>query len=377
MATKVFVGNLAFATTTETLKEQFSAAGEVLNANIITRGPRSLGYGFVELASPEAAEQAVKLLHHKDLDGRTINVEVARPRAEGEDNRPAGEGEEGERPRRRRQRKPRTEGAEGDVGTSGGDNGSPSSKPTGGRGGRRRYSRQDQEGASGEEQPRRFRRAPAGEGADAQVQGEGGARRGGRGRGGRAATGARTTFQPKGYRAKVGTNGEAGQAGGNEANPSSPSTSAPRTRRPRQPKQQPVKRQEDRLPSDTTLFVANLPFATTDEQLKALFSTAAPVASAHVVTRKNGKSKGFGFVEFATKEHQEAALKATDGSEVEGRKLNVKVALKAPPTDGAGASGAASDAATPAAGPSDAAEPAKTDAKPADAGDKEKDKATA
>jgi len=370
MATKVFVGNLAFATTTETLKTEFSAAGEVLNANIITRGPRSLGYGFVELASLEAADKAVTLLHHKELDGRTINVEVARPRAEGEGDRSE---EDGDRPRRRRQRKPRTdeEGEGSSAGTSG-DNGSTSSRPAGGRGGRRRYSHQDgQEGGSGDEQPRRFRRAPAGEGADATQQGEGAPRRGGRGRGGRSATAARTTFQPKSYR-KV---GEGSPAGGSEAGPSSPS--APRTRKPRQPRQ-PVKRQEDRLPSETTLFVANLPFATTDEQLKALFSAAAPVASAHVVTRKNGKSKGFGFVEFATKEHQEAALKATDGSEVEGRKLNVKVALKAPPTDGAGASGSTGDAA-PSTSTSEAkpttAEPAKTEAKPADAG--EKDKATA
>jgi len=124
------------------------------------------------------------------------------------------------------------------------------------------------------------------------------------------------------------------------------------------------------------LFVANLPFATTDEQLKALFASAAPVASAHVVTRKNGKSKGFGFVEFATKEHQEAGLKAVDGSDVEGRKLNVKVALKAPPTDGAGASGAADDAAPSTSEPAKAETKTETKVESADK-EKEKDKVAA
>jgi len=83
MRTKVFVGNLSFATKENELAKEFEAAGKVISANIITRGPRSLGYGFVELDSESDAENAVRLLNKKEIDGRPINVEVAKPREEG------------------------------------------------------------------------------------------------------------------------------------------------------------------------------------------------------------------------------------------------------------------------------------------------------
>jgi len=75
--TKVFVGNLSFKTTEAGLAEEFAKAGKVVSANIITRGSRSLGYGFVELENEEVAKKAVQLLNKKELDGRPINVEVA------------------------------------------------------------------------------------------------------------------------------------------------------------------------------------------------------------------------------------------------------------------------------------------------------------
>jgi RNA recognition motif-containing protein len=90
--------------------------------------------------------------------------------------------------------------------------------------------------------------------------------------------------------------------------------------------------------------VANLPFATTDEELKTLFNAHAPVVSAHVVTRKNGRSKGFGFVEFGGKDDQAKALKAVDGTEYNSRTLNVNVALKVSPTDAASSSEAPTSA---------------------------------
>jgi len=79
---KVFAGNLAFKTTEEELKEFFSAAGTVTKVNIITRGTRSLGYGFVAFSSAAECEAAVEKCHKKDLAGREINVEVAKPKAE-------------------------------------------------------------------------------------------------------------------------------------------------------------------------------------------------------------------------------------------------------------------------------------------------------
>lgn len=80
--TKVFVGNLDFKTKEVDLAKAFSDAGKVISANIITRGSRSLGYGFVEMENEEDANKAVSLMHKKELDGRPINVEVAKPREE-------------------------------------------------------------------------------------------------------------------------------------------------------------------------------------------------------------------------------------------------------------------------------------------------------
>lgn len=80
--TKVFVGNLSFKTQNSDLAKQFEVAGKVASANVILRGSRSLGYGFVEMESEEEARKAVELLNKKLIDEREINVEVARPRDE-------------------------------------------------------------------------------------------------------------------------------------------------------------------------------------------------------------------------------------------------------------------------------------------------------
>jgi len=80
--TKVFVGNLSFKTGEKDLAKEFEVAGKVASANIISRGSRSLGYGFVEMESEEEARKAVELLNRKLIDSREINVEVARPREE-------------------------------------------------------------------------------------------------------------------------------------------------------------------------------------------------------------------------------------------------------------------------------------------------------
>lgn len=84
MATRLFVGSLAWATTDDSLKDLFSSAGTVVSANVITdrESGRSKGFGFVEMSSDEEAQKAVKELNGKDLDGRPIVVNEARPREE-------------------------------------------------------------------------------------------------------------------------------------------------------------------------------------------------------------------------------------------------------------------------------------------------------
>lgn len=84
MATKLFVGSLAWATTDDSLKQFFEAAGTVVSANVIMdrESGRSRGFGFVEMSSDEEAKKAVDELNGKELDGRPIVVNEAKPREE-------------------------------------------------------------------------------------------------------------------------------------------------------------------------------------------------------------------------------------------------------------------------------------------------------
>lgn len=79
------------------------------------------------------------------------------------------------------------------------------------------------------------------------------------------------------------------------------------------------------------LFVGNLPFSMTDDQLKQIFSAHGNVVSANIVIDKfSQRSKGFAFVEFETEEEAAAAMQALDGSEQDGRNIAVKEALPRP-----------------------------------------------
>jgi cold-inducible RNA-binding protein len=90
MSNKLFVGNLSFNTTENDLNDAFAAFGTVTETNLMmdrmTNRPR--GFGFVTMSSAEEAQKAIEGLHGKDLDGRALTVNVAKPREE----RPAGGG---------------------------------------------------------------------------------------------------------------------------------------------------------------------------------------------------------------------------------------------------------------------------------------------
>jgi RNA recognition motif-containing protein len=81
---KLYVGNLPYSTNDESLKEAFAAAGEVVEAKVITDkfSGRSKGFGFVTMADEAAAQKAISELDGKELDGRQIRVSVARPMRE-------------------------------------------------------------------------------------------------------------------------------------------------------------------------------------------------------------------------------------------------------------------------------------------------------
>ena len=84
MATKLYVGNLSFRTTSDDLREAFSSAGTVESATVIEDRDtgRSRGFGFVEMATPEEAATAIDQFNGKEFGGRNLTVNEAKPRAD-------------------------------------------------------------------------------------------------------------------------------------------------------------------------------------------------------------------------------------------------------------------------------------------------------
>ena len=90
MGNKLYVGNLSYSTTDESLSELFSGAGTVQSAKVITENQtgRSKGFGFVEMSTDEEAAEAIKKFDGFDFDGRKLKVSEARPKT----TRPGGGG---------------------------------------------------------------------------------------------------------------------------------------------------------------------------------------------------------------------------------------------------------------------------------------------
>ncbi|KAJ2866793.1 hypothetical protein GGH94_001269 [Coemansia aciculifera] len=242
---KVFVGNLSFKTTDGQLKDFFSDVGDVKEARIITRGPRSLGYGFVAFADDATVNKAVEMKNQAELEGRKINVESARPMTEGAlEARPA---------------KPST----------------------------------------------RRRRAPAKDRSKARID------------------------APQ----------DGSDSSQKQVKVEASEDVKPSVRRQQQPRKSPRKVEqpiikEERTPSETVVFVGNLPFSTTDEELCNLFSGFS-ISSAHVVVgQKNSRPKGFGFVTFASHEDQTKAVEkfVNEPLTVNDRVLNIKAAFSESPS---------------------------------------------
>jgi len=90
MSNKLFVGNLSFNVTENDLNDAFAAFGTVTETNLMmdrTTG-RPRGFGFVSMGTPEEAQKAIEAMNGKEMDGRALTVNVARPR----EDRPAGGG---------------------------------------------------------------------------------------------------------------------------------------------------------------------------------------------------------------------------------------------------------------------------------------------
>jgi len=256
MTSKVFVGNLAFKTTDQQLVEAFQEFGKVKTGVVITRGRRSLGYGFVEFESPDAALQAVNIKNGNSFNERPIKVELAtdnpvraeRPplpssgsnvsnttaSAKPDNTVGGGGGGDGAAPRRRRMRRRRVDQPK---------NGGPSDNKT------------DRSSVP------------------------------------------TTASNPGAPASKL------------ESDPSQPLRRRRRRRRTNE-----NQNNEERVLSTTSVFVANLPFGVNDDELKIYFKEFSPKAS-HVVVTRNGRSRGYGFVEFNTEKDQKTAIESKNGQE--------------------------------------------------------------
>jgi RNA recognition motif-containing protein len=122
MSNKLFVGNLSFNTTENDLQDAFAAHGTVVEANLMMdrMSGRPRGFGFVTMSSPAEAQAAIAALNGKEMDGRALTVNEAKPREE----RPGGGG---------------GFGGGGGRGYGGGGGGGREQRGGGGGGGRGRY----------------------------------------------------------------------------------------------------------------------------------------------------------------------------------------------------------------------------------------------
>jgi len=85
MATKLYVGNLSYQTTDQQLHDLFSEAGNVSSAQVVTDRytGQARGFGFVEMASEDEAQQAIAAINGRNVDGRALVVNESRPREGG------------------------------------------------------------------------------------------------------------------------------------------------------------------------------------------------------------------------------------------------------------------------------------------------------
>lgn len=85
MGKKLYVGNLAYGVTSSDLQQMFEAHGTVESAQVITDRDtgRSKGFGFVEMGSAQEADAAIAAMNGKEVDGRSLTVNEARPKTEG------------------------------------------------------------------------------------------------------------------------------------------------------------------------------------------------------------------------------------------------------------------------------------------------------
>jgi len=272
---KVFVGNLAYETTDDELKIAFEIAGTVVEAKIVRRGNRSKGFGFVEFSSEDEAQKAVELLDKKDLNERPINVQVSTSTGtkvgndDNNNNRSDRSGGGGYNNYRNNYNYRDNYNNNDNYDNNYNDN----------YGGNYRDNYRDNRG------PRRFNN---------------GGRRGNYNNNNNNSGQRRVYFLKDRYDDYNPRRGN----GYNNRGPRRNYDNNNNNRGPRRDNGNNRSRSNvEKVESQTTIFVANLPYDVDDEQLITLFEKCGAIKTAHVV-KNRGKSKGYGFVEFEDNEGQ-------------------------------------------------------------------------
>ncbi|EWG42208.1 hypothetical protein FVEG_04107 [Fusarium verticillioides 7600] len=306
---RLYIGNLAYATTEGELKDFFKSY--LVESVSIPKNPRTdrpVGYAFVDLSTPTEAERAIEELSGKEILERKVSVQLARK------PEPAGE---------------KSEGANGEG--------------SGAEGSRRRASGRGR----GRGRGRGGRTARAGRVSHSPVLGS---------------TSMVLTMSQEGAEKKEGETTEAVAATEDAA----PAAAAPataevlpltditnkintdaNTKTKTQARPQRERRERgppaDGIPSKTKVMVANLPYDLTEDKLIELFKAYEP-SSAKIALRpiprfmikklqargEARKGRGFGFVTLASEELQQKAVSEMNGKEIEGREIAVKVAIDSP-----------------------------------------------
>lgn len=280
---RLYIGNLAYATTEGELKDFFK--GYLVESVSIPKNPRTdrpVGYAFVDLSTPSEAERAIAELSGKEILERKVSVQLARkPEVNEKPEAAAAEGS-ADGARRRQSTRGRGRAGRGRGGRA--------------RGGRGSGDEKKEEGVAGAEETAATEPQPQ---ALKDITNEAPVEEKKEGKGGKA-------------------------------------QARPRERRERGPP-------ADGIPSKTKVMVANLPYDLTEEKLKELFSAYQPL-SAKIALRpiprfmikklqargEARKGRGFGFVTLASEELQQQAVAEMNGKEIEGREIAVKVAIDSP-----------------------------------------------
>jgi len=287
--TKVFIGNLAFATREEALTKAFADLNIQLHSvNVVVKRGRSMGYGFVEIEEKDF-QTAFEKLHKSLLDSRTINLEKATSTNSNKQTK-----------KPRRGRRPNNKRKTNNNNKAGAPSGDSEAKPA--TAAAEPAPSNDKPAAPKKRRPNRKKRpAPSNNASGNPVDGQ-----------------------------AVVVEKESGAPVQNKS-ANAPAAAPKKQTRPRKPKATPIASTQKREHSTTELYVANIPFTLTEEELKEEFAQFGCV-SATVIINSYGKNKGktnrgYGFVKVDTEDNQKAAIEQDKKLKIGGRDISIKPAF--------------------------------------------------